>query len=350
MRDVKVNEDTIIKNAFSWWKISLAIFFGISVASWMLYRSLANQHFSDIFSEINWSTNSWFWLFAAIICMVGRDYFYMLRIKILTKNQLSWKKSFHVIMLWEFASALAPGVMSGATVAMFILNREKIPMGRATAIIIITALMDNLFYVLLIPFVFLFINQEFLFPNDLQGSSSVQWVFWIGFTIKVILCAFLFSSIFLVPKLTSNFISGLFKIPFLKRWQSKAIKTSEEIEISSEELKNEPKIFWIKALFATFASWTCRYLVINCILNAFINLSLINNIQILGKQLVLWLLMMVSPTPGGSGVAEFAFGELLAPFSNSLLLITFLAILWRLISYFPYLFIGAIILPKWLKK
>ena len=60
--------------------------------------------------------------------------------------------------------------------------------------------------------------------------------------------------------------------------------------------------------------------------------------------------MMVSPTPGGSGVAEYAFGELLASFSTSAILIVGLAILWRLISYFPYLFIGAFILPRWLKS
>jgi uncharacterized protein (TIRG00374 family) len=60
--------------------------------------------------------------------------------------------------------------------------------------------------------------------------------------------------------------------------------------------------------------------------------------------------MLVSPTPGGSGVAEFAFGELLVSFSQSTLLLAALAILWRLISYFPYLFIGAFLLPRWLKN
>jgi uncharacterized protein (TIRG00374 family) len=60
--------------------------------------------------------------------------------------------------------------------------------------------------------------------------------------------------------------------------------------------------------------------------------------------------MRISPTPGGSGVAEYAFGELMSDFSHSALLLAGLALLWRLISYFPYLFIGALLLPKWLKK
>jgi uncharacterized protein (TIRG00374 family) len=58
---------------------------------------------------------------------------------------------------------------------------------------------------------------------------------------------------------------------------------------------------------------------------------------------------LISPTPGGSGIAEFAFSGFLndfIPFG----LVAILAILWRLISYYPYLFIGAIILPKWLRN
>jgi uncharacterized protein (TIRG00374 family) len=90
--------------------------------------------------------------------------------------------------------------------------------------------------------------------------------------------------------------------------------------------------------------------VINALLQAFLHLKAFDHLIILGKQFVLWLFMRMSPTPGGSGVAEYAFGELLAPFSQSALLLVGLAILWRLISYFPYLFIGAFILPRWLKR
>lgn len=387
-----LNDNAVIEKAFSWWKIGLAIFFGLSIASWMMYRSLTQQQFikveqgegdyiwkdynhdhlpnlleakefirqasgdykietiSETLASINWTMHSVYWLLAAILCMIGRDFFYIIRIRVLTKNLLTWKKSFNVIMIWEFASALSPGVMSGAAVAMFILNREKVPLGRSTAIVIITAFMDNLFYVIMVPLVLLIINQEYLFSIHTQNSSSVKWVFWIGFILIVSICLFLFSSIFIFPKLASKLLGGIFSIPFLQKWRSKAMKTSEEMEIASKELKKEKPFFWLKAFGATLASWTSRYLVINCILNAFLALDLFNNIQVFGKQFVLWLFMRMSPTPGGSGVAEYAFGELLGTFTTSGILIAGLAILWRLISYFPYLFIGAIILPRWLRR
>jgi hypothetical protein len=274
----------------------------------------------------------------------------MWRIRLLTHYDLSWKSSFYVILLWEFASALSPGVVGGAAVAMFILNKEKIELGRATAIVFITAMMDNLFYVIMIPFVFLFIDSAQLFPRAIEGSMRIEWIFWIGFSAILLACLFLFSSIFLFPSLATWLLKSIFSLPVLRRWKDKAIQTGKDIETSSKVMRNESFGYWLKIFGLTCASWTSRYLVINAILQAFLHLGFIDHIIILGKQLVLWLFMLVSPTPGGSGVAEFAFGELLVSFSQSTLLLAALAILWRLISYFPYLFIGAFLLPRWLKK
>lgn len=378
------------EKAFSWWKIALAVLLGLAIASWMMYRSLnqtqfipvenqsgsyvwvGNSETPDLSNEadfqlqengdyeldtigntlrnIHWTSSSYLWLLAAILGMVGRDLFYIVRIRILTKKSLSWYRSMIVILLWEFASALSPGVVGGAAVAIFILNREKIPLGRSTAIVIITAFMDNLFYIIMIPFVFLFIQPSVLFPSSMESSQSVEMVFWTGFAIILIVCLFLFLTLFFLPKLATQFLKRVFSIPFLTKWKPKAIQTGEDLEIAAIELKQEKSKFWISTFMATLASWVSRYLVINFILNAFLELRFIDNIVLLGKQLVLWLFMLVSPTPGASGVAEYAFGELLATFSASTILIASLAILWRLISYFPYLFIGAFILPKWLNK
>ena len=387
-----MKDSSIIQHSFQGWKIWLAIFLGIAVAGWMLYSSISaeryvkvadnsgdfswtdsngngivdtqltaefnpsingnyrQQTFADALQQINWTSHSFLWIIVAIIFTIGRDFFYMVRIRLLTHRELSWKSSLHVILLWEFASALSPGVVGGAGVAMFILNREKIALGRSTAIVFVTTMMDNLFYVLMIPFVFLFIDAEQLFPAQTVGQTSVQWIFWIGFAAIFAACLFLFSAIFIVPSLASWFLRNLFSLPVLKRWKEKAVQTGKDIELSSAELRKETFIYWVKVFLSTCCSWVSRYLVINALLHAFLTLGIIDHVVILGKQLVLWLFMLVSPTPGGSGVAEYAFGELLTSFSQSGLLLVALAILWRLISYFPYLFIGALLLPRWLKK
>ena len=379
-----------LKSAFSTWKIALAIGIGLLISSWMVYRAVSKVNFvqveegqgthswvdgnqnseidihdsddfkldskgnysqqtvSDALNQIEWSNSTCWWLVGAVLFMVGRDFFYMLRIRLLTKNKLGWKAAFYVIMLWEFASALSPGVVGGAAVAMFILNRETIPFGKATAIVIITAFMDNLFYVLMIPFVFLFVHHSELFPAE--GSQALVWWFWIGYAVILSVCLLLYLTIFWYPKLATRFLLFIFRLPFLKRWSFIAKEWGKDIELASEEFKEEKRWHWIKVFLATMGSWISRYLVINAILNAFLDLGFLENMKILGKQFVLWLFMLVTPTPGGSGVAEYAFGELLADFGATAILLAAMAILWRLISYFPYLFIGAIVLPAWIRR
>lgn len=379
-----------MKSAFSGWKITLAVVIGLLISSWMVYRAIstvnyveveagkgthswidgnqnkevdvhneadfqldangnyAQQTVSDALNQIEWSNSTWWWLAGALLFMVGRDFFYMVRIRLLTKNKLNWKAAFYVIMIWEFASALSPGVVGGAAVAMFILNRETIPFGKATAIVVITAFMDNLFYVLMIPFVFLFIHHSELFP--VEGSQALVWWFWGGYAIILSVSLLLYLTIFWYPKLATRFLLFIFRLPFLKRWSFIAKEWGKDIETASEEFKEEKRSHWIKVFLATCGSWISRYLVINAIMNAFLDLGFLENMKVLGKQFVLWLFMLVTPTPGGSGVAEYAFGELLGDFGATAILLAGMAILWRLISYFPYLFIGAIVLPSWIRR
>lgn len=387
-----MSNSDVIKTSFQKWKIWTAIFLGISVAGFMLYRSLNEIRFvkveagkgthrwidgnqnkvvdysqsidfkldnsgdykieslSDVLISINWTEKTFFWISIALLCMVGRDFFYMWRIRLLTRNQLTWKNSLSVIMLWEFASALSPGVVGGAAVAMFILNKERIALGRSTAIVFITTMMDNLFYVMMIPITFLFISTADLFPITYSGSQAIQVVFWSGYSLIALAAVLLFLALFIWPNFSKKLLGVIFSLPILKRWKEKANQTGEDLVLTSHEMKKETIFSWFKIFFVTCGSWISRYLVINAILQAFLQLSLYDHALILGKQFVLWLFMLVSPTPGASGVAEYAFGELLFPFSGSMILLAGMAIIWRLISYFPYLFIGAWILPRFVRK
>ena len=141
-----------LSKAFNGWKIFLAIAIGLLISSWMLYNSLSTSQFisdsengthewidgnnnkcvdvtnaadfkkvkngdyrqlsfSESLNQIEWDTATTIWLFVAFLFMVSRDFFYVIRIRLLTKNQLGWKAAIYVILLWEFASALTPGVV-----------------------------------------------------------------------------------------------------------------------------------------------------------------------------------------------------------------------------------------------
>ena len=74
-----------------------------------------------------------------------------------------------------------------------------------------------------------------------------------------------------------------------------------------------------------------------------------NDAVIYGKQVVMGIIILLSPTPGGSGLAEYIFSNFLNEFIPSGLA-SALGLLWRILSYYPYIFVGALILPRWLKK
>lgn len=315
--------------------------------------------YQDTLREIEWSWNSTFWIFMALLGMVGRDFSYMVRIRVLTHNALSWIQSFRVIMLWEFASALTPSVVGGSGVAMFILNREGIKLGRSTAIVLVSALLDELFYITMVIVVLLAVDMDMLFPVNLQRTLfgmelGTVGIFWVGYFFIVFLTTTILIAVFFVPRGFKYMLLQIFRLPFLRKWRYQVIEIGDDIITTSRELKGEPFGYWAKSFAATYASWMSRYLVVNFLILAFVTTdqgwlaTTSEHLVIFARQLVMWVIMLISPTPGSSGVAEFAFSGFLQEFIP-IGLVGALALLWRLISYYPYLFIGAIILPRWLR-
>ncbi len=106
-------------------------------------------------------------------------------------------------------------------------------------------------------------------------------------------------------------------------------------------------------MIATFLSWRARYWVVNAILVAFFVIS--DQFLIFARQLVTWIMMIISPSPGGSGFAELILGRYITDqipvdplIAGSIALA--IAIIWRIISYYPYLIVGALIVPGWIAQ
>lgn len=305
----------------------------------------------DVILEYEWSFAAIMSLFGALLMLILRDFFYMYRIRVLSNGHLSWRSSFDVIMLWEFASALTPSVVGGSGVAVFILNREGMNVGKSTATVMVTALMDELFFILMVPMLFLAVGLDDLFPDSAAfsafGANSIKSVFWAGYGIIVLLTSMILLSIISYPKRTKRILVGIFSFRLLRRWQKKMAQWGDEMIVSSKELKGQKLGYWSRAFGATIVSWTARYFTLNFIFLAFV--GGFDHLQVYGRQLVMWVIMLISPTPGSSGVAELAFSvffDYLVP--GGLLAIA--TVLWRLLTYFPYLIAGTIVLPGWLRR
>jgi glycosyltransferase 2 family protein len=344
-------------------KVILPIIIGFGIVGYLLYREWNGKALSML-------TFSWFMLFFIVISflmMALRDIGYMIRLRILSEGDISWKKIFNIIMLWEFASAVSPSAIGGTTFAPLFIHKEGLSLGKSTAIVLAVAFLDELYFLLMFPLVIFAIGKSALFEvggNVLNDSSS--WLdnkyFYFalsGYLIKFLFEPFLAYGLFVNPLSIKKLLIFIFKLPILRRWKDGAEKTGSDIVIASQVFRKKKIGFWIKAYIATIISWTARYWIVNFLLMALIFglpnidnsmfLSFHEHIILFARQLSIWIMLLVMPSPGGSGFAEAVFSDYLREFIP-IGFVAIMAFLWRLVSYYPYLFMGVLVLPNWVKR
>jgi glycosyltransferase 2 family protein len=335
-------------------RIILPVIIGLIVVLWLIVRDVN----VNVLKEIKFTWNSVFWLLVAFLLVAMRTFFYMVRIRGLTNNDLSWVQSFRVIMLWEFSSAITPSTVGGTALAVIFLHKEGINTGRSTAVVLATSFLDEVYFVIMLPLLLLFIGGKSIFITSLHGMgiglmNNLVIVAVTGYIIILAWVLFAGYGLFINPAVIKKLIVAIFRLPFLKRWKSSAEKAGNDLIESSEELRKESFSFWGKSIISTFLTWTARYLVVNAILLAFFRIG--DHILIFARQLVLWIMMIVSPTPGGSGFAEVILGKYLSdlipadPVHVGGVALA-MALLWRFISYYPFLILGALIVPGWIQR
>lgn len=391
----KGTDENELRRTFSLRKVLLPVLIGMLAAGWLLWRDLGKERFERamngqgdhrwtdqngngivdltntaefalvplgtgdyvkmstgaILRTIDWTWHSTLWIFLAIVATAFRDLGYIFRIRVLSDGHLSWRQAFNVTFLWEFASALTPSVVGGSGIAMFIIGREGIELGRATAIVLVTALMDELFYVIMVPLVFLAVGMQDLFPPQLNNAfwgMPIKSIFVIGYLFILVLVLAIFYGVFFRPRAFKYALLRVFKLPFLRRWRPEVIQVGDDIVTTSNELRGKPKRFWVKAFAATCFSWANRFLVVNLIVAAFFPVS--DHLLLYARQLIMWVILLISPTPGGSGIAEIAFSGFFGDILPAVGYIGAVAVVWRLLSYYLYLFMGTVVLPRWLRN
>jgi len=340
-------------------RIILPMLIGLGIVGYLLY----SEWDSEALRTLNFSWYAFVFLFCAFLMMVIRDLGYMIRLRILSDKELSWKKVFYIIMLWEFASAITPSAIGGTGIAVFFIYKEGFSIGRSTAIVMATSILDELYFIIMFPLIVLIVGTTDLFTISgkviLTGSdlfsnkyfyfASIGYLFKFGFT------CLLFYGLFFNPIAVKRLFAGVFKLPLLRKWRKGAIKAGDDLVLASEILKAKNLKFWLKAFIATFFSWSARYWIVNLLLLTLIIgvpdffLTWYDHFLIFARQLVMWIMMLVMPSPGGSGFVEAIFVNYLKDFIP-IGFVAIMAFMWRLVSYYPYLLIGVFVIPRWVKR
>jgi len=123
------------------------------------------------------------------------------------------------------------------------------------------------------------------------------------------------------------------------------------VVVTSKELRIKPLSFHIQAIVLTIGAWVTRFICVNFIILALVEIdwNWMEQFLIYARSETMYVLTQFTPTPGGSGVMELMFSGFFSDFvSKGIGSIG--ALLWRLITYYPYLIIGALIIPNWVRR
>lgn len=327
-------------------KVILPTLIGLGVVVFIMFREFDPK----AFEYVQFTVSTVLWLAIATFCMFFRDLGYVWRILVLTGGKLTIKKAIRIILLWEFTSAITPSAIGGTSVAILYVNKEGISVGQSSAVVMATSFLDEIYFVVMFPLLMIAINSQELFAigGGLTFTNPFFSATVIGYGLKLLWVLVISYGLFKNPRGLKWLLLFIFKLPFIKRWRYGANKAGTDIIESSKELKSQSLVFWLKTLLATFFSWTARYWIVNALFLAFFSVS--DHFMLFARQLVMWIMMLVSPTPGGSGFSEYVFSEYLADFIPIPGIAILMALLWRLFTYYPYLFIGVFLFPKWIKE
>ena len=338
-------------NTFSFWKVLLPVVIGLGVVAYMFMRDARKEDFSAVMSTMHFDFRSVICIILGFLCMFGRDFGLTWRFRALTDRKLTWKQAWKVDMLCEFTNCVTPSAVGGSSLGMVFLNSQGIEMGRATTLMLTTLFMDELFFVVACPFIVLFTSSTDIFASTGTGfSHGIKYTFWVVYFIITLWTFILFTGIIWKPAWIKKTLYKISGWRWLKKWGSQISGLGDNMVATSVELRKKPFSFWLEVFWGTALAWTSRYLVVNVLFLGFIPADDRYQWVILARQFVIWVVLMVSPTPGGAGLSEWLFSEYYGDMVSGAGIALVLAIFWRLITYYLYLVIGAVMVPAWLKK
>ncbi len=349
IQETKKEEENVL-DSIKMSRVILPILLGLGVVVWMMWRQLDWEEFKTI----QWTSKTTFWLLMAGLMYLIRHVFYAWRLRVMTSEEFTWGKSMQLIVIWEFASAVSPTSIGGSAVALFLLAQEKISGAKTISVVLYSMVIDTIFFIVSLPLLFFLVGPIIVRPGMLTMGDLNGFAYTF---IAVILFMASYGALFAYglfwrPDHLKKILLWFSRLRFLKRFREDLEKTANDVVITSKEISSKPASFHIYSSIATWGAWITRFLALNCIIIALISsipLDFYNQLLIYARGEAMHAITAFSPTPGGAGIAEYLFGGFFADYIPKGIA-TVIALIWRIITYYPYLVLGAIVIPVWLRS
>ncbi|HIH75624.1 MAG TPA: flippase-like domain-containing protein [Methanosarcina sp.] len=263
-------------------------------------------------------------------------------------HRISVLKVTEIVISSTFVAGITPSSAGGEFLRVHSLSRNRIPLGRATAIVVGERLLDALFIFSCLPFAF------YILGDILSDYKFDAAFFTANFLVFVLLIFFIYGvwkpekAKYVTRRLTGKLA------PFFGKKTDTAIShLIEQIDREIDHFHDSVRVFFSEGkkgllwgVVYTLIFWIVEFSLLVMVLMGLSRTPSI--ITVFAAQVLLAVIMVIPATPGASGVAELGAASIFSIFVDSSILgITVLA--WRALTYHMNLLMGGLMSLKIIK-
>lgn len=284
-------------------------------------------------------------LIIAVVVLILKIWFTAAKIRLLADNRMSWAGAFRVVISWDFASAITPSTIGGAPLGIYAMTREHVPLGKASAITLYSLLLDQLFYLMVIPVLLITGIYLEVIPDNTGfiGKTAMGLVY-----ISLLLYGFVLAyGVLWNPASLKKGVRALFRLPVLRKHSESVEQELDNLVSTSEGLRNRPLRFLLKAYTLSSLAWMAR-----ASLPAIVVLSFLpaDEVLLFLRSFAMSFASLFMPTPGGSGGVEALFVIFLGPLFDRDIFIGIATFMWRFITFYLILGVGIMVVSWYLNN
>ncbi len=252
-----------------------------------------------------------------------------------TGKWVSMKTCFEVILTGAFLAAVTPFQTGGLPVQLYLLKRDGVSYGKGTLIILLRAIFFSIMMLILLPFLFPILTNEY----EATSIKILSKYSLIVYPIIVLIITFAL----IKPDIIKRF---MYKLTLIKRKRNKATRIVFKIFRELQEMKDgfwyfvkNRKTLSVISFFMTFLTYIPFFFIAPLLLKG-LGLD-VSFVKIAFLQVVVILFTFFSPTPGATGVCEGVFAIMFKGIVKRSLLGVF-TILWRFFTFYLSAIVGGI--------
>jgi len=316
----------VVSIAFSLVVLALVLYFTVSKETFLYLRRL----------------NPFFLILAIAFHFLAYG-FWAMRIRVMAQSlghRVKFSYCLNLVMANLLAGAITPSQAGGEPVRIHQLYRDNVPLGDATALVVVERVLDAIVLgVAAIAAFFILGKMVEDIPTGLSLFILFAWVLMV-----IAIGAFILSV--RNPDLLKRFFKRVSR-PFVKRWDLRRVErliASIDREVdnfhdSMSRFMAHGRAGLLGGTVFTALFWFSEFIIVSFILmgigeQPYYLLSLV-------AQIIIAVIMMIPLTPGSSGVAELSATSIYGLFIPSSI-VGILVVVWRVIFYYLNIAVGII--------